>query len=139
MTAVQRTRFTRLVACYLSALGLLGSSGPWIFSPSRAEAHAIIVESEPANGATVSAPRRVILRFNSRLEKGLCSILLVGPERRTILLLRQDERAGVDTLAYVVPELPPGDYEVRWKVLAADGHVTEGVVRFHVVPEALPK
>jgi methionine-rich copper-binding protein CopC len=139
MTAVQRTRFARLVACYLSALGLLWSSGSWILFSIRAEAHAIIMESEPPSGATVSAPRRVILRFNSRLEKSLCSVLLVGPGRRTILLLRQDERARADTLAYAVPELPPGDYEVRWKVLAADGHVTEGVIHFHVVQEALPK
>jgi Uncharacterized protein, homolog of Cu resistance protein CopC len=81
----------------------------------------------------------VVLRFNSRLEKGLCSVLLIGPQRRTILLLRQDEKAGVDSLIYGVPELPPGDYLLRWKVLAADGHVTEGVVPFQVGAEAIRK
>ena len=30
------------------------------------------------------------------------------------------------------PALPPGDYQVRWKVMAADGHVTEGTVPFTV-------
>ncbi len=76
----------------------------------------------------VGAPKRVILRFNSRLEKGLCTVILVGPQRRTILLLRQDENAGADTLIYDVPELPPGNYLLRWKVLSVDGHATEGVV-----------
>jgi methionine-rich copper-binding protein CopC len=130
---------TRLWARHLSALGLLGLSVSWCPTPGRAEAHAIIVESEPTNGATVGAPKRVVLRFNSRLEKGLCSVMLVGPQRRTILLLRQDERAPADTLIYGVPELPPGGYQLRWKVLAADGHVTEGAVHFQVAAEVLPK
>ena len=123
----------------VSVLSLLGLSGLWLLSPSRAAAHAIIVESEPQNGATVAAPKRISLRFNSQLEKGLCSVQLVGPQRRTILLLRQDERTPADTLVYVLPELPPGEYRVQWKVLAADGHVTEGVVRFQVTPEVQAK
>ena len=84
-------------------------------------------------------PSAVVLRFNSRLEKGLCSVLLVGPHQRSILLLRQDDRAQADTLIYVVPEVPPGRYQLRWKVLAADGHVTEGVVPFQVQTDMLPK
>jgi len=31
------------------------------------------------------------------------------------------------------------DYLLRWKVLAADGHVTEGVVPFQVGAEAIRK
>ena len=139
MTTGQGRLLFRLLACHLSALGLLGLSvSPW-FPFSRAEAHAIIVESDPQHGSIVRPPKRVVLRFNSRLEKGLCSVLLIGPQRRTILLLRQDEKAGVDTLIYDVPELPPGDYLLRWKVLAADGHVTEGVVPFQVGAEAVRK
>jgi methionine-rich copper-binding protein CopC len=132
MMTAQGTRAPRLWAGHVSALGLLGLSVLWCLSLGRAEAHAIIVESEPKHGATVGPPKRVVLPFNSRLEKGLCSVLLVGPERRSILLLRQDDRAQADTLIYVVPELPPGQYQLRWKVLAADGHVTQGVIAFSV-------
>jgi copper resistance protein C len=139
MITAQGTPATRLWAFHLSALGLLGLSVSWCPAPSRAEAHAIIVESEPQHGATVGAPKRVILRFSSRLEKGLCTVMLVGPQRRTILLLRQDEKAGADTLIYDVPELPPGNYVLRWKVLSVDGHAIEGVVPFQVAAGALPK
>lgn len=111
----------------------------WCLAPTSAETHAIIVESDPKNGATVVAPKRVALRFNSRLEKRLCSVVLVGPQRQSTLLLRQDESAPVHTLVYDVPELPPGRYQLRWKVLATDDHVTEGIVRFQVMAEAFPK
>jgi len=64
-----------------------------------AQAHAIILESAPRREESVAAPKTLVLRFNSRLERPLCS----------------------------------GAYHVRWKVMAADGHVTEGTVLFTVV------
>ena len=101
-------------------------------APPAAQAHAIILESAPAQGSTGPSPRRLILRFNSRLEKPLCSVQLVGPRQRGIALLRQEADAPPDTLAYPLPALEPGEYQVRWKVMAADGHITEGTVAFTV-------
>lgn len=101
-------------------------------APPAAQAHAIILESAPAQGSTGPSPRRLILRFNSRLEKPLCSVQLVGPRQRGIALLRQEADARPDTLAYPLPALEPGEYQARWKVMAADGHVTEGTVLFTV-------
>jgi copper resistance protein C len=98
-----------------------------------AQAHAIIVESAPAAGSSGPSPRRLVLRFNSRLERALCSVQLLGPRQRTIALLRPEEDAAPDTLAYPLPPLEPGEYRARWKVMAADGHVTEGTVGFTVV------
>jgi methionine-rich copper-binding protein CopC len=101
-------------------------------APPAAQAHAIILESAPAQGSTGPSPRRLILRFNSRLEKPLCSVQLVGPRQRGIALLRQEADAPPDTLAYPLPALEPGEYQARWKVMAADGHITEGTVAFTV-------
>src|SRR5581483_10906702 len=102
--------------------------------PTAAGAHAIILESTPAAGSTGPAPARLVLRFNSRLEKSLCSVELVGAGRRAIALLRLEPDAPPDTLAYPLPPaLAPGAYQARWKVMAADGHVTEGAVAFTVV------
>lgn len=101
--------------------------------PTAARAHAIILESTPGAGSTGPAPARLVLRFNSRLEKSLCSVELVGPGRRAIALLRPEPDAPPDTLAYPLPPgLAPGAYQARWKVMAADGHVTEGAVAFTV-------
>ena len=97
-----------------------------------AQAHAIILESAPAQGSSGPAPRRLILRFNSRLERSLCSVQLVGPGQRVVALLRQEPDTPPDTLAYPLPPLAAGTYQARWKVMAADGHVTEGAVAFTV-------
>jgi hypothetical protein len=56
---------------------------------------------------------------------------IVGPAQRTILLLRQEPGAPPDTPIFEISPLEPA-YRARWKVLAQDGHVTEGVLSFSV-------
>ena len=104
----------------------------WITGMKASSGHAIILESTPKHDETVAAPRRIVLRFNSRLEKKMCSVSLTGPGQATIVLLRQETDASPDTLIFLLPVLRPGAYRARWKVLAADGHVTEGVIAFSV-------
>lgn len=124
----------------LAILAVLGMIGACLWGLPDARAHAIILESAPRHEESLASPKRLVLRFNSRLEKPLCSVHLVGPRQKTIALLRQDPDAPADTLAYTLPLLDPGVYQARWKVMAADGHVTEGVVRFTVrAPEPAGK
>jgi copper resistance protein C len=33
-----------------------------------------------------------------------------------------------------IPPLDPGEYAIKYKVFAADGHLTEATLRFHVAP-----
>ena len=58
--------------------------------------------------------------------------MLVGPNQ-TVALLRQEADTPADTLAYLLPPLAAGSYQARWKVMSADGHVTEGTVLFTVL------
>ncbi len=116
----------------LTIVAILGIIWACSAPPPAAQAHAIILESAPAQGSTGPSPRRLVLRFNSRLEKPLCTVQLVGPRQRSIALLHQEADAPPDTLAYPLPALEPGEYQARWKVMAADGHVTEGTVLFTV-------
>ena len=127
MSAGTAGRAARLALAAI--LGIIWACGV----PSTTHGHAIIVESTPAAGSTGPAPKRLVLRFNSRLEKSLCSVQLVGPRQRSIALMHQEPDSPADTLAYPLPPaLPPGDYQARWKVMAADGHVTEGRVPFTI-------
>jgi hypothetical protein len=124
----------------LAILVVLGMIGSCLLGLADADAHAIILESAPRHEETLSTPKRIVLRFNSRLEKPLCSVHLVGPRQKTIALLRQDPDTPADTLAYALPPLDPGAYQARWKVMAADGHVTEGIVLFTITaPEPAGK
>ncbi len=99
----------------------------------EAQAHAIILESSPQHAESVTSPKKLVLRFNSRLKKPLCSVQLVGPRQRTIVIFRQEPGTPPDTLAYPLPRLEPGAHQAKWKVMAVDGHLTEGIVRFTVV------
>ena len=49
------------------------------------------------------------------------------------MVWRQEPDTPPDTLAYPLPELPPGAYRIKWRVLATDGHLTDGVLSFTVV------
>jgi len=127
MRAAQRPQFRFMAVAVLGMIWACSVGLP------AAQAHAVILESSPRHEESVAPARRLVLRFNGRIEKTLSSVQLVGPQRRTILLLRQEPDTSLDTLAYPLPALEPGAYQARWKVMSADGHVTEGTVRFTVV------
>lgn len=131
-----RARRGSLLRSRLAVTLVLGMIWAWSSGLPAVEAHAIILDSDPPHGASVPAPRRLVLRFNSRLEKPLCSVQLIGPRQRSIALLRQEPDTTPDTLVYALPALEPGAYQARWKVMAADGHVTDGAVLFTVLGPA---
>jgi methionine-rich copper-binding protein CopC len=79
----------------LAVLLALGMIGACLWGLPDALAHAIILESTPRHEESLPSPKRLVLRFNSRLEQPLCSVQLVGPRRKTIALLRREaEPAG---------------------------------------------
>ena len=102
-------------------------------APRPARPHALVVESSPrTNEALTASPARIFLRFNSRIEKGLSSVRVTGPAGRPVPLPVAAPDRSPDRLLAPLPTLQPGTYLVRWKVLSADGHVTEGALRFTV-------
>jgi len=103
--------------------------------PEPAPGHAIVVESSPASGEVLSrAPFEITLRFNSRIEKTLSKATLTGPGGDPLPLPQSAPDAAPDRLIVSLPPLQPGLYLLRWKVLSADGHVTQGAFRFAVAP-----
>ena len=103
-----------------------------------AAAHAIVLESVPAPGASlVRPPERVSLRFNSKVEKRLTRVTLARSDGAPRLVSIASDGPGPDQPDRIVsplPQLPPGPYVIRYTVLSADGHVTEGALRFTVGP-----
>jgi len=102
-----------------------------------AAAHAIVLESVPARDAVLDrAPERAILRFNSAIEKRLTRVTLTaGGGAPVPLPIASDGPSGAqqpDRLVIPLRPLPPGRYTIRYKVLSADGHITEGALRFTV-------
>lgn len=97
-------------------------------------AHAIVVESNPREGAVLKqAPGHVQLRFNVKIEKALTRVTLTKGNKQAIVLPQADFNQGApDRLEVPLPPLEPGNYIMRYSVLAADGHATQGVLRFSI-------
>ena len=102
----------------------------------RAIAHSLLERSDPRGDSTVKAsPAQVRLWFTGAVESAYS---------RVEVLARQGQRVDIGetvvdaetrkSLTVPVPPLPPAEYRVRWRVLAVDGHVTEGKFTFRVAP-----
>ena len=104
-----------------------------MLSPSRsAVAHAILLDSSPAINSVVSGPTVPIkLRFNVRIDATRSRLTLVKPDATTQSLTTTKD-APADTLASQAQSLNPGEYRIRWQVLASDGHITRGEIPFQV-------
>ncbi len=97
-----------------------------------AEAHAILVQSQPAAGGTTPAGKvAMAFRFNSRIDAGRSRLTLTAPDHSQSVLPIAPEEGPPDNL-HTSTTLEPGAYVVRWQVLAIDGHITRGDVPFTV-------
>ncbi len=107
--------------------------------PVPTAAHAIVLESSPVHDATLArSPERVVLRFNSKIEKRLTRVSLAAGQSASVpvpIAMAGAEAEAPDRIVIPLGPLPPGVYVLRYKVLAVDGHITEGALRFRVSPD----
>ena len=115
--------------CRLAA----STASAWVlFAANPTLAHAIILEAAPQVGATLHAGAAdVRLRFNSRIDRRRSRLrLLDAVGKETVVTLDDDTPADVITAH--ISSLVPGNYRLRWQVLALDGHITRGDIPFSV-------
>jgi len=95
-------------------------------------AHAILRESTPALKSTVQGPDvDITMRFNVRIDGSRSRVLLVAPDGSTSTLTLASQ-SKPDILQTRATGLKPGAYKVQWKVLASDGHMSNGEIPFTV-------
>ena len=102
-----------------------------VLLPGPVQAHAILESSTPTAGEAVPAGTvNLELRYNSRIDHARSRLILVGPDQAQARLPIAPDTAPqvLDATA----ELGPGSYNVRWQVLAVDGHITRGTFGFVV-------
>ena len=120
-----------------SLAALLLSAPLVLLTVSPASPHAIVLESSPVHDAVLErAPGQVTLRFNSKLEKRFTRITLATGDRppAPVALPGDDDASPPDRVVIPLSPLAPGVYVLRYRVLAVDGHITEGALRFTVGP-----
>jgi methionine-rich copper-binding protein CopC len=95
-------------------------------------AHAVVTDySLKITPIHANREDKVELTFNSQIELGLSQIFLVRKgDKHELLLAENGSKQG--QIIIHIPPLESGDYALRFKVFAADGHLTEDVIHFSV-------
>jgi methionine-rich copper-binding protein CopC len=102
-----------------------------LFAAAQAQAHARLVSSTPAEGASAPAPKQLVLTFSEKLQ----------PKFSTARLTKNDVETPVKavvakdrTTMIVTPgqALTVGAYKLHWQVVTADTHKMQGDVSFTV-------
>lgn len=103
---------------------------------ASASAHTRLGSSEPPDGAELAEPPNEIrLMFTGGFDSKLSGMELVDASGEPVGgELRIEQR----TMIYTVPELAGGAYQVNWRLLSADSHVTEGSFGFTVLAPVEP-
>ena len=97
-----------------------------------ASAHAVVTDySLKLKPIHAKQADHIELTFNSKIELGLSQIFLVSKgDKHDLLTAEMGKKQG--QIIVNVPALVAGEYAIRFKVFAADGHITEDVIHFTV-------
>jgi copper resistance protein C len=118
---------TRRIAALLIALAAVA----W---PGAASAHAFPTSEYPPAGAQLSkSPPRVSIHFDSPIEPEFSELTVTDSSGISEI----EGTVSVDSthrfLAARLKPLSPGEYAVRWSVVAEDGHRTQGTYTFTLI------
>jgi copper resistance protein C len=119
--------FKPILASIAMALVLCVHAGP-------ALAHSMLVKAEPPRRAVLAkSPTQVQLWFNEEIEGDYASLVVLDAEKHPVTEVKP-KLAPEDRKSIVLPlpELTPGKYSVKFRVLSVDGHVVESYFDFSV-------
>jgi copper resistance protein C len=126
-----------LVLCSRRIGGVVGAAllGALV-AGSPALAHSFLVEATPSSKDHVAAaPKTIKLRFGGGVEPKYSKLTVESADGK---VLGEGAIGAPDKpreLSMDAPDLAPGKYVVRYRVLSVDGHVVEGNYEFTVDPK----
>ncbi|MDK2743243.1 MAG: copper resistance protein CopC [Nitrospira sp.] len=128
----RRRTFVRFILIVTFALGMPITS---------AFAHSMLVKAEPPRRAVLTkSPTQVRLWFNEKIEGDYASLVVLDAKKQPITDLKPtlapDDQKSI---LLPLPELAPGKYSVKFRVLSVDGHVVESAFDFTVKGEVQRK
>jgi len=103
--------------------------------PSHFSAHAYIIKTAPYdNEILTNSPREVVIQFDESIESPFDSIKVLDASGHRVDLQngKVDPNRPSILKTGLKPNLPKGTYTVQWRVVSADGHPVEGVIRFQI-------
>ncbi|MFC4852096.1 copper resistance CopC family protein [Actinophytocola glycyrrhizae] len=109
-----------------------------VVTATPAAAHAELIGSDPAKGATLAAPpQQVELTFNQPVTLGAKPVTVTGPDG-TSWTVGTPSVAGPVVTAPVTASGPAGTYNLVYEVVSQDGDEVTGAVTFTVTAVANP-
>jgi copper resistance protein C len=101
---------------------------------TSALAHSMLVKAEPPRRAVLTkSPTQVRLWFNEKIEGDYASLVVLDAQKQPITdatpTLAPDDQKSI---VLPLPDLAPGKYSVKFRVLSVDGHVVESIFDFTV-------
>lgn len=104
-----------------------------LFLGTQAAAHAKLVSSDPAAGATVAAPKTITLTFTEKLAPAFSTFELVMVDHNVKTPVKTTlSQDGKSIVGAPQGGLMAGAYKVIWSAASADGHRMTGDVSFKV-------
>ncbi|MGZ9139271.1 MAG: copper resistance CopC family protein [Nitrospira sp.] len=101
---------------------------------TSALAHSMLVKAEPPRRAVLTkSPTQVRLWFNEKIEGDYASLVVLDAQKQPITDAKPTLALGDQkSIVLPLPELAPGKYSVKFRVLSVDGHVVESIFDFTV-------
>ncbi|MCD1259326.1 copper resistance protein CopC/CopD [Paenibacillus athensensis] len=95
--------------------------------PQSASAHAFLVDTQPApNSKLATAPERITLTFNERLDDGLFYLKVFDQKGKEAVSAKAAMSATHNGIELALPKLAEGIYVISYHVISADGHPVSG-------------
>lgn len=124
-----------LMKRWLVAAAIMLFGAVLLISPGRVSAHAVLTKAVPeANSQLNTAPERIELTFNERLEAELYYIKVFDEIGREISDRKATLSGDQKAMQLELPKLSNGRYTVTYHVISADGHPVEGTYVLSIGP-----
>jgi methionine-rich copper-binding protein CopC len=112
---------------------ILATLAVLLLTTRTVDAHAVLDRAVPPVGSTVhSAPRSITLWFSQKLEGAFSAIEVRDAGGARVDVGKAQVDSTGTSLRVGLKALPPGPYQVHWRVLSVDTHTTEGNFSFSV-------
>ena len=94
----------------------------------------MLVKAEPPRRAVLAkSPTQVQLWFNEEIEGDYASLIVLDAEKHPVTEVKPKlAHENGKSIVLPLPELTPGKYSVKFRVLSVDGHVVESYFDFTV-------
>jgi methionine-rich copper-binding protein CopC len=107
-----------------------------LFSVETAFAHAVVTHNSlKLKPVPVNLASQVELSFNAKIELDLSEVFLVSAGD-TMQTINATPGNAPGQVILELPALAPGEYAIKLKIFAADGHLSEDLLRFFVGQKA---